>query len=241
MRTLAFLTLLIASGCASVATQQPARPIAEGVEQPSPASLFPSDSAVLDDAEIGRILRTQVRLPAHVRVALLHVDHRSAGRYYGWYSHVLGRTATPKVELNPSLVETLRSSSKIQDASYLPDFLVPEKPTVGHLREAAARYQSDLLFLFKSDCQLYDRYRFLRADEAKAYCIVDSAVLDTRTGIVPFTSRSRQDVTLEQQRSDAEFAETLRNAEVAALDQAMQENAENLVRFLGGSLDSASQ
>ena len=240
MRPLAFVALLLTSACASVATQQPARPIAEAVEPYSGASLFPSDSSVLDDAEIDRILKAQVRLPPQVRIALLHLDHRSAGRFYGWYRYVFGRTATPKIELNPRLIDTLRSSGRIQDASYLPDFLVPEKPTVGHLREAAARYQSDLLFLFKSDCQLYDRYRFLRADEAKAYCVVDSAVLDTRTGIVPFTSRSKHDVTVSKRDSDAEFAETLRNAEAAALDQAMQENATNLVRFLGRASGSAS-
>ncbi len=240
MRVPVAVALLLASACSSVSTQQPARPIGEGVEE-APASLFPSDSAVLDDAEIDRILEARVRLPPRVRVALLHLDHRSAGRFYGWYGYVFGRTATPNVELNPRLIDTLRSSRKVEEASYLPDFLVPEKPTVGHLREAAARYQSDLLFLFKSDCQLYDRYRFLRADEAKAYCVVDSAVLDTRTGIVPFTSRSRQDVTIAQQSSDAEFAETIRNAEAAALDQAMQENAQNLVRFLGGSPARASR
>ena len=240
MRGLAFAALLFTSACASVATERPAMPIAEPVESSSAVSLFPSDSTVLDDAAIDRILKAQVRLPPQVRIALLHMDHRSSGRFYGWYGYVFGRTATPKVELNPRLIDTLRSSGRIQDASYLPDFLVPEKPTVGHLREAAARYQSDLLFLFTSDCQLYDRYRFLRADEAKAYCVVDSAVLDTRTGIVPFTSRSRQDVTLAGQDSDAEFAETLRNAEAVALDKAMQENATNLIRFLSARPGEAS-
>jgi len=237
MRTLAYLGLLATSACGSVATQQPATPFAELQDQPPAASLFPSDAAVLDDSEIDRILAAQVRLPTHLRIALLHLDHRSAGRFYGWYG--AGRTATFEVELNPALIETLRSASGVEDASYLPSFLVPERPTVAHLREAAARYQSDLLFVFTSDCQLYQRYRFFAADEAKAYCIADSAILDTRTGIVPFTSRARQEITVAQKQSDAEFAETLRNVETAALDKAMQENAENLIRFLGRAAASS--
>lgn len=239
MRQLALVSLVAACSCASVATQRPVTPFAELQDQPPATSLFPSDAAVLDDSEIDRILEAQVRLPTRVRIALLHLDHRSAGRFYGWYDG--GRSATFEVELNPALIETLRSASGIEETSYMPSFLVPERPTVAHLREAAARYQSDLLFVFTSDCQLYQRYRFFSADEAKAYCIADSAILDTRTGIVPFTSRARQEVTLIQQQSDAEFLETLRSAETAALDRAMQENAENLIDFLARAAPSASR
>ena len=59
------------------------------------------------------------------------------------------------------------------------------------LREAAARYQADLLLLFRSSCRTFERYRLFEQDQARAFCAVESVMLDVRTGLVPFVATAR--------------------------------------------------
>jgi hypothetical protein len=103
---------------------------------------------------------------------------------------------------------------------------------VGHLREAAARFQADVVFVYRTDCQAYERYRFFQASQAKAFCSAESALLDVRSGIVPFTTRSLRDFTVAEESSDAGFLETVRNAETHAFTAALEENARGLNGFL---------
>ncbi len=89
-----------------------------------------------------------------------------------------------------------------------------------------------LVFVYRTDCQAYERYRFWQSNQAKAFCSAESALLDVRSGIVPFTTRSLRDFTVDQRSSDAGFLETVRNAEAAAFTAALEENARALITFL---------
>lgn len=224
--------LLVAGvvGCASTASIPKAHPGSAEVD--STVSLFPSDSEILSDEAIARILDAPPRLPPQVRIALLHIQHQSATRFWGWGPYWTALAPSAQQELAATMVASLRRSARVEDASYLPGFLLPEKPSVGHLREAAARFQADAIFVYQTDCQAYERYRLFQANQVKAFCSAESALLDVRSGIVPFTSRSIRDFTVEEARSDANFLETVRHAETRAFTAALEENAGNLVAFL---------
>ena len=226
-------TLLILACTAVGCATPPASTIQESTpSEEKEVSLFPSDAAVLSDAAIATILDSTVRLPKRARIALLHIEHRSAGRFWGWGPYWTTIGPTVQQEVATAVAQQLQTSSRVQQASTLPTFLLPEKPTVGHLREAAARSQSDLVFVYRTDCQAYERTRFFRASQAKAFCSAESALLDVRSGIVPFTTRSLRDFTIAQQSSDAGFLETVRKAEAQAFTSALEENARTLVGFL---------
>lgn len=219
-------------GCTTVATQGPPPGLARERDETSGISLVPSDSDVLKDEDVRRLLEAEVRLPAQMRIGLVQLSEVSTLRFFDSSYGSYGWALDPQSNLNPRFIGTLRASARIRDVSYLPRFLVPDKPSVGHLREAAARYQADAPFLYASECRLYDRYRFLRASEVKAYCVADATLLDVRTGLVPFTSRAQQEITLSEASSDGNYSETVRRAEVRALDAALDENARNLVEFI---------
>ena len=53
-----------------------------------------------------------------------------------------------------------------------------------------------------------------------------------RSGVVPFTTRSLRDFTVDKQSSDAGFLETVRKAEAQAFTSALDGNARALVGFL---------
>ena len=91
-----------------------------------------------------------------------------------------------------NLLRLLKSSPQLTEVRFLPSLLVPEKRTVPYLREAAARIQADLLFVYTARIQSYRRDRFLKSDEVRAQCVAESVVLDVRTGIVVHTARARR-------------------------------------------------
>jgi hypothetical protein len=188
-------------------------------------SLFTSDSGILSDDDIRRILAFQFKPQKMNRVAIMPIGEI---RWFGWSDDLDKASAA----VQNALVSKLRKSSSIYDASYLPTLLVPDKKTIGYLREAAARYQADLLLIYKASFRTYEKYKVFSPDKTKAYCNLEAVLLDTRTGIVPFTVLVNRDFTAEEQKSDMNFYETTRKAELLALENALSEVGDDVLNFL---------
>jgi len=159
-------------------------------------------------------------------VAILKLSKDS---YWQYYSNDFTQLTD---SISKEFIQTLVDSDKIYDASFLPSMLVPEKRTVPYLREAAARYQADLLLVYRSSCRSYQKYRFVSPDETKAYCSVEAALLDIRKGIVPFTSVSTNEFMTVKDPADTNFSETKKKAELEAISKSLGEVAKELVSFL---------
>ena len=188
-------------------------------------SLFTSDEAILSAGDIQKILAFRYTPPPLNRVGIVALGRN----FWFGYSEELTRSGA---DIQEKFVKGLRASPKVYDASYLPTLLIPQKRTVGHFREAAARYQADLLLIYRAACRTYDKYRFFTPDEAKSYCNVEAVILDTRTGIVPFSVTASRDFMTKETREDLNFQETLARAELAALADALQEVGGEVVKFL---------
>ncbi|MCC6487835.1 MAG: hypothetical protein IT364_10080, partial [Candidatus Hydrogenedentes bacterium] len=132
-------------------------------------SLFASDQAVLSNEDIARILSSPVTLPEKARLAVMQLGQNT--RYWSESSPVLGQQTTA------SFLEALKQCPRIAAASALPSILVPERHTVPYLREAAARYQADLLLIYRQNTGSYEKYRAIESDQVKAYCTVEAALL----------------------------------------------------------------
>ena len=224
------LWLLAATGCASVASRpHPSLHTAppDGPDEQQPLSLFPADGAALSDTEIARILSARPLLRPEMRVAVLHLEHRSVD-----FSWLYRSERVPATWLHEQLFAALRGAPGIHYASYLPAFLTPQKLGVGHLREAAARYQADLLLIFRTECRTHKQFRLLSASQAKAYCLADAGVIDVRTGLVPFSSRAVQQYVIDQEKAELDLEETVRRSEQTAVEAAMAENGRNLAEFM---------
>ncbi len=117
----------------------------------------------------------------------------------------------------------------------VPSLLTPEKQTVPYLREAAARYQADLLLVFRAYANAYQKERFLRPDQIRSYCMVEALLLDTRTGIVPFTATAREEYTTTKGKDDLSIGETHKKAELTALRKALDAIGDDVAAFLEAS------
>lgn len=220
--------VILLSGCATQSTKQrPDSYFANAPVSNDDADLFGSGEQ-LSDADIERILNFKLELPQQNRVAILNLSEDSQWRNYSRNFNQLTNT------MSSELVQTMLRSSKVYDASFLPSMLVPESRTVPYLREAAARYQADLLLVYRSGCRSYQKYRFVSSDKTRAYCNVEAALLDTRKGIVPFTSVSTNEYTAAKSTREVNFRETVRKAELEAIAKSLGEIADDLVDFLSG-------
>jgi hypothetical protein len=189
-------------------------------------SLFSGDAETLSDDAIQKILQYQYEPPALSRVALMPFGREV---WSGWSEEL----ALASESLQARVLDRLKGSPKIYDASYLPSILVPENRTVPHLREAAARYQADLLLVYRSYCHSFEKYRFFAADRSRAYCGVEAVLLDTRTGLVPFTSVATRSYEVAEDPKDASFQETRLRAQLDAIAAAMGDVSTEIVDFLG--------
>ena len=73
-----------------------------------------------------------------------------------------------------------------------------------------------------------------KKDATRAYCTVEAAVLDTRSGVIIYTTRASENFAAEQSSNDMNFAETVGRAEQQAVGRAMVGIAREIAAFLEG-------
>ena len=223
-----FIVIFILSlfGCASNSSQiRPESYYGNNKTSEDASDLFGSGSN-LTDVQIEQILNYRLKIPAQNRIAILKL---STDNYWRFYSSDFTQLTD---SISKNFIGTLLESDRVYDASFLPSMLVPEKRTVPFLREAAARFQADLLLVYRSKCQSYQKYKLVSPDQTKTYCSVEAALLDIRRGIVPFTSVSTNNYTAEKSSDDVNFYETKKKAELEAIGKSLGEIAKELKAFL---------
>jgi hypothetical protein len=228
IRISAAMFVLFSIGCAhktSLAPPPPPPPETILESENLQSSLFKGDQAVISDQDIARILNTQINLAGHHRLAILNLASRS---YWS------GELAEVEARNSDNLLQALKTSPQLTDVLYLPTLLVPEKRTVPYLREAAARLQADLLFLYNARIETFRRDRFFKSDEVHAQCIAESVLLDVRTGIVAHTAHATENISLRKTSADLNFSETVARAESEARGKAVVSLAQAVVRHLAG-------
>jgi hypothetical protein len=220
------MVLFMTAGCAHKMAPPPPPPGLETIvgENADPqASLFKGDQAVLSDQDIARILGTQIKLADRHHMAILNLSSS-----YAWSEDL----AEVEARNFADLLRALKSSSQLTEVRLLPALLVPEKRTVPYLREAAARIQADLLFVYTSRIESFRRDRLFKSDEVHAQCVAESVLLDVRTGIVVHTARATENIALKKTSADMNFSETVARAQAEARGKAVLSLANSLNEFL---------
>ena len=223
------LTALLTSyGCAKRVAAPPPPPAPESIlgdtdNDRSQASLFKGDQAILSDQDIARILGTQLKLTDRHSLAILNLSSMNP-----WSQDLVDIEA----KNFDSLVGALKASGQLTEVRLLPSLLVPEKRTIPYLREAAARIQADLLFVYTTRIQYFRRDRFFKADEVRAQCVAESILLDVRTGIVVHTDRASENIATKKTPGDLNFDETVARAQSEARGKAMLSLANALTAYL---------
>ena len=222
------VVMLMTCGCAKkMAAPAPPPPpetnFAEGGNEGFQDSLFKGDQTVLSDQDIARILGTPLRLTDRHRLAILSLSSINP------WSEDLAETEAKNFD---NLLQALRAAPQLTEVRLLPSLLVPEKRTVPYLREAAARIQADLLFVYTARIQVFRRDRFLKSDEVHARCVAESVLLDVRTGIVVHTAQATENIAMKKAPTDINFGETMARAQSEARGKAVLSLANAVTEYL---------
>lgn len=179
-------------------------------------SLFKEDQEVMSNEEIEKILSVRVKLPDKSRI----VVYRAA---YPWDST---ESVVPE-----QFAAKLKSCKRISDVSVLPTLLIPKKLSIPYLREAAARMQADFMLLYKARSDTYRTYKIITKDDVKAYASVEVILIDTRTGVIIFSSVLTETTTVKETSEEIRIAETIEKAKQLAFSNALLRVADDLVKF----------
>lgn len=186
-------------------------------------SLFRSDQAILSNEEIETILSSRIQLPQNAHLTILRLGE--ADELLSWA--FLANADNP--------FTSLADNPRLTRVSWLPSLLIPEKLTVPLLREAAARFQADLLLVYRTPCQRFQNYRLFGDDTARTYCVAEALLLDVRTGVIPFSTAAAKQVHVRETKDDVSFYETLKKAESTATAEALSELAQQVSQFLASA------
>ena len=189
-------------------------------------SLFKGDQAVLSNQDIERILAARITLADRHRLAVLRLNQWNV-----WYRDV----ADIETQNSQQFLRALSAIPQFTQVRPIPALLVPEKRTIPYLREAAARFQADLLLIYGAHAQVFQRDRLIGTDEVMADCSVQAVLLDVRTGIVLHASEAAETISAKKSPGDLNFAQTVARTEAAATGKALLKVAGSVVDFVRAS------
>lgn len=189
-------------------------------------SLFKGDQAVLSNQDIDRILTARITLVDRHRVAVLHLNSRSA-----FYQEV----ADLEAQNSERFLKALAANSHFTQVRFMPALLIPDKRTVPYLREAAARFQADLLLVYATRVRVFQRDRLIGSDEVRAEAAVESVLLDVRTGIVIHTARTSEGISARKVPGDLNFSQTVAKAQTEAAGKALLKLAAAVGEFVSSA------
>jgi hypothetical protein len=182
-------------------------------------SLFKGDQAVLSNEEIDKILNGRIILTDRHRLAVLGLSPKS------YWSPSVADQDSHNME---RFLQELGSSTQFKEVRFVPSLLIPERRTVPYLREAAARFQADLLLVYTTRIQTFRQNRLFGSDEVRARCLAESVLLDVRTGVVAHTATSSEMIDVKKSQSDLNFSETIAKAEADATGKALLSLAKSI-------------
>jgi hypothetical protein len=230
---MAFSGVLVLAGCTTAGRGYIAPGEAAGYElERTPAapaelseSLFAEDQKVISNEDIQRILTAKITLPRDGKLAVIR-----AGRLPYWFGWSEDFTRLNR-ETDRQVLEKLQSSQRVREAVYLPTMAIPRELSIPYLRQAAARFQADLVLVYRTYSRTYERQKLFGQDQTHAYCTLEALLIDTRTGVIPFSTIVTEDFSAKRAKGDVDFNETVAKAEQQAIGKAQMQMAEQVVAF----------
>ena len=153
-----------------------------------------------------------------------------AGRLPYWFGWAEDFTRLNR-QIDQDFLDKVQSSSHVKQAMYLPTMAMPKDLSIPYLRQSAARFQADWLLVYRTYSRTYDRQKLFGSDQTKAYATLEAILIDTRTGVIPFSTIVTEDFSATKQKSDIDFSETVAKAEQQAIAKAQLQMADQVAKF----------
>lgn len=194
-------------------------------------SLFNSPESTISEEDIGRLLEGEILIGNSVRIAVFNYSQFSQGNYYQmWNDEEFLKTQQDYVS---AITSEIKIAEKIDRIILMPSIMANDKSSITNLRETAIRLQADLLLVYAIKSDTYYKYKAFTADEVKAFATIETFLMDTRTGLIPFTTIATKEAFLKKSKSETTTEELQKRTEKEAVIKALTEIGNELTRFLG--------
>ncbi|MFC0875515.1 hypothetical protein ACE01N_02925 [Saccharicrinis sp. FJH2] len=188
-------------------------------------SMFNSPERTISEDDIQRLLNGKIKFGDSLRIAIFNYqaegERLSHGRPYYYY-----RTDEEYLKTQQGYIETLKqkltTSEKTAKVILMPSIMADRQSSITNLRETAIRLQADLLLVYSISSDIYYKYRSFSADEVKAFASVEAFLMDTRTGVIPFTTITTRESYGKKTSGDYTMEELRNNTEKEAVLKALR-------------------
>jgi hypothetical protein len=182
-------------------------------------SLFNSPDRTISEEDIQKLLKGRIKVPDTIRIAIFNYSTYSQSNYYynyyqSWNDEELLKTQQQYID---TLRSTISSSPKVQKIILMPSIMANEKSTITNLREMAVRLQADYLMIYAIKSDIFYKYKAFSADEAKAFATCETLLMDTRTGLIPYTTIVTKEKFAKKVTNDLTIQELRKRAESEAI------------------------
>jgi hypothetical protein len=190
------------------------------------ASLFKDDQAVMSADEVATALNAAISVRPGAKLAVVRFG--SMPYWWGWSEDFVRLNE----KIDSDFLGRLSQAKRLREVAYLPALVTPTSMTIPHLRQAAARFQADTLLVYRTSTRSYDRTKLFKPDETKAYCTVEAVLLDTRSGIIPFSTVVTENFSAVKTPDDLNFRETVAKANQQTIAKAWLRVADQVNEYL---------
>lgn len=153
-------------------------------------SLFNDKDRTISEENIQKLLDGNILIGDSLKIALFNYSFYSKGSYYfkrysPWNDEEFLKTQQEYIN---TLTSEINSTETVDKVILMPSMMANEASTITNLRETAVRLQADFLLVYSIKSDIYYKYKMLKADETKAFATIEAFLMDSRTGVIPFTT-----------------------------------------------------
>ncbi len=228
---------ILLSGCA---TYRPANEQYSGPTNTQFASTKVLNRSLLNTENITeeiiqKILNSKIKIPTPARLAIVRLTNNSAIEEL---SYSIRKVSSKKYDMDDAFVtgfyKTLDSSKKISRVIPLPLSLLPANIDLKSLRIAAVTVQADLLLVINSNTDTNWDFKWSEGTSfGKGTTLLESYLMDVRTGIVPTTGVYSESAEVKKDNSkDYDVAETMRRARLESEKKVFASLAKDIIDFI---------
>lgn len=230
------LSFLIFSSCNSVKTLPNSSYESEKhrSQETITKSLFDASGQTISEENIPLILNGKIELGDALKVAIFNytkdANHNS---YYGYRDEEFLKNQQSYVD---ALKSKIQSSQNINKTILMPSIMADENSSIGSLRDISIRLQANLLLVYNIRSDTYYKYRTFSANETKAFATVEIFLMDTKTGIIPFTTISTQESFGKKTSKELTDLELQEQTKSKAVLKALEVVGSELLEFLNSKI-----
>lgn len=192
-------------------------------------SLFDSPESTISEENIKKLLDGKIIIGDSLRIALFNYSFYSRTNYYYYNDEELLKTQQSYID---SLIGGIKLSKKVEKVFVMPSIMANQNSTIINLRETAVRLQADLLLVYSIKSDIYYKYKAFSADETKAFATVETFLMDTKTGVIPFTTIVTKESFMKKTGNELSVEELRKKAEKDAVIQSLTEIGQQVNVFL---------